>query len=108
MPPMSAAAPARGGRRHYVGLLTRSVNRSDISNLLPAGIGKTSPCQADHSQHHENNSKYFIHHPVPHALRKCTISLPTPAKPLFVKILLSLADFLLNFAGHLFVLAFNL
>jgi hypothetical protein len=80
-----------GRQRNVVCLFARSVNRSDVNDLLPGRVRKTSPCKTDQTKCNQDQPKRFGH----------------GGLLLLLEYFFNLADFLLDLAGEFFVLAFG-
>jgi hypothetical protein len=50
-----------GWQRDVVCLVARSVNRPDVDDLFPSGVGKTSPHKTDQTKHNQDSAKRFHH-----------------------------------------------
>jgi hypothetical protein len=70
--------------------LAGSVNRSDVHDLFPGRVRKASPRKTEQAKRNQDDSKHFVHGDL-----------------LLLKHFFNLADFLLDFAGDLFSLAFG-
>jgi hypothetical protein len=70
------------------------VDRSDVNHLLPGRIRKTSPGEAEKTQHNQDQTQGFFH--------------GASVGSLLLKHLFNLADFLLDLASESLILAFRL
>jgi hypothetical protein len=61
MPPISATAPAMGGRATLCVLSRVAWNRPDVDNLFPGCVRKTSPRKTEQAKGNQNYSKRSVH-----------------------------------------------
>ena len=50
-----------GRQRYVVGLFASSMNRSNINDLFPGRVRKTSPRKSDQTKRNQDYSKRFVH-----------------------------------------------